>query len=425
MARLLMIHFRFPPAHVVSSKRLGHIYLSAKSAFDRVHVITSEVSLNYPSDPLLYIPIPYLDVIKHRDFRSTVSSYGQSSSQFIGKAKKSWLGQYLLSMRKRWPFFYFFGDGGKDYIQKTAARARELIRDEGFTHIFTSYGPYADIIIGQKLKQEFPGLYWIADFRDIFDNQPALEPPLIHPFWYLRQKIKRADHVTTVSEGLAERLRQMCKDASVLYNGIGDFSQHPDETQLPPPIRITYTGSLYGDRWEALRLFYRAIHSIGSKADGSPDLKNLQFRYYGSECESSRWLAESEAPELDAVHQPTVSIAEALQHQKESHINLLLSWSHRKQRGVLSAKLFEYIGAKRPIFAIIQGPHDAELQYWIEKVGRGRCYFSTIHMREEISQGLALMISQVREGRWQPQKVLPEEIFWSAQGPKFWKRLLG
>jgi hypothetical protein len=52
-----------------------------------------------------------------------------------------------------------------------------------------------------------------------------------------------------------------------------------------------------------------------------------------------------------AVHGPTPRL-EALKHQRESQILLLLPWSNPKETGHHSAKLFEYLAAGRPILAI-------------------------------------------------------------------------
>jgi len=421
MARLLMINFRFPPAQVVSSKRLGHFYLSAKAVFKEVHVITSELSFKYPSDPLLDIPIESMQVIQHRDFRSSLPLMGSVTSGLKGRAKRGKIGRVLLSFRKRWPFFYLFGDGGADYIAKAVERAKQLIRKHSISHIFTSYGPYADTLIGHKLKQQFPGLIWVADFRDIFDNQPSREGLQRHSLWYMRRKLQNADRLTTVSEGLAERLSQIHPDVSVLYNGMGSLSDHPMGTPSRSALRITYTGSLY-DRWEGLRVFFKALQILDGRK--GRDNSRVQFRYYGSESEEAEATLRSAAVDIDAIFESTVSMSEALRHQKESHINLLLSWSHPRQKGILNAKLFEYIGARRPIFAIVVGPHDSELQYWVEEVGKGKCYFLSLHTTDEIAQGLDQMILSVRSGEWKASKSLPAKMIWSEQGPAFWKSLL-
>ena len=94
-----------------------------------------------------------------------------------------------------------------------------------------------------------------------------------------------------------------------------------------------------------------------------------------------------------------------LRIQKESHINLLLTWSHQKQKGILNAKLFEYLGAGKPIFAVVDGPLDEELKYWVEDVGNGKCVFSQEHSAAEVAKILKGLIDQLTAGKWEPPKV--------------------
>ena len=423
MSRLLMLHYRFPPAQVVSSKRLGHMYLEAKPFFENIYVLTSEVGEAYATDPLLQLPIEHRTAISHRDLRSSVQQVPGKASRPIQQIKRHPIGQSLLNLRRRWPFFYLFGDGGKDYIRKMVSRAEAMIRKHKITHLFTSYGPYADLIIGHKIKKRFPHLYWIADFRDIFENRPAPKAFQWYPFWYLKKKIKLADRVTTVSEGLADRLRLLHPDVTVLYNGWGKFTNHLAITTPMLPFSIAYTGSLYS-RWRALKVFFQALNRCTGEAVKATENKKIQFHYYGPDASACASSARLQLLTESRGFYPSVSMEKALRIQEGSHINLLLSWSHDKQKGVLNAKLFEYLAARRPIFAIVDGPVDDELIYWVESVGKGRCFFTEAHTLAEISAGLKGLIEEVREQRWKGPTEWPKKIKWSKQGPEFWKRVL-
>jgi len=423
MARLFIVSYQFPPTRLVSSKRMGHFFMEAKSFFDDIYVLTSEKNAAFETDSLLDFPIEHREWISHRDFRSDLQQRSGSPSRLVRRLKQHSIGQKLLQLRKRWPLFYWFGDGGRDYIHKAVKRADAMIRKHQITHLFTSYGPYADLIIGYKLKKRHPHLTWISDFRDIFENKPSLDPQLRNPFWYMGRKVKIADLVTTVSEGLAQPLRLLHPRVSVLYNGIGKFSQHPEIGLRQAAFTISYTGTLY-DRWQALGVFFQLLSQSPSRFGHFDEGEHIQFRYFGPDAIECQSKAQNFNVDAFCTMHASTSMTQALLHQKESHINLLLSWSHARQKGVLNAKLFEYLGAQRPIFAIVTGPLDEELRYWVETVGKGRCFFTEKHSLSEMSAGLNSLMESIHSGRWKAPTKLPSEMFWAHQAPIFWNRIL-
>ena len=54
-----------------------------------------------------------------------------------------------------------------------------------------------------------------------------------------------------------------------------------------------------------------------------------------------------------------ISRKEALLKQQDADILLFLPWNNPRQKGILTGKLFEYIGAKRPILSIGKSSNDA------------------------------------------------------------------
>ena len=65
--------------------------------------------------------------------------------------------------------------------------------------------------------------------------------------------------------------------------------------------------------------------------------------------------------------QAGVDHAKALEIQRRSHINLLLTWASDEVQGWMTYKVYEYIGARRPILTLIQGSKDQELQALLSK----------------------------------------------------------
>jgi hypothetical protein len=423
MARLLMINYRFPPSQFVSCKRLGHLFLAAKSVFEDIHVITSKQNNDYPADPLLQFQVSNKHLIDHSDLRAKLHFKSNNENPWIENMKRSYLGQKVLEFRKRWPLFYYFGDGGSDYIRKTVNKAKIIIEEHQITHIFTSYGPYADVVIGKELKKSHPDLVWIADFRDLFENKPWRGFKKGYPFWHLNKIVQNADYITTVSKGLAAKFSEIHPKVNVLYNGLGALTQHPEKSPSGLGIRISYTGSLY-HRWNALDLFLKIFKNISQAQASETKIQNVSLNYFGPDNSVFQNKITKQGLKKSVFTSAAVSMKSALRIQKESQINLLLSWAHQKQKGILNAKLFEYLASGRPIFAVVDGPIDNELKYWVEDVGNGKCFFSEVNSPAKIADGLNDLIGQIEKGSWSPPKSLPNRIYWSVQGLDFWKKTI-
>jgi hypothetical protein len=84
----------------------------------------------------------------------------------------------------------------------------------------------------------------------------------------------------------------------------------------------------------------------------------VRVEFYGPSLDFIRVLAERlGVAESVRVHRP-VSYSESLSIQRNADLLLLLLWNDPAQTGVLTGKLFEYLGARRPILAV--GPHPDE-----------------------------------------------------------------
>jgi hypothetical protein len=121
---------------------------------------------------------------------------------------------------------------------------------------------------------------------------------------------------------------------------------------------IVYTGSLYPQQQSAEPLF-GAIKNL--LEDGI--LNESEFKILVCGKDGALW--QSWAMEFGLANiledRGMLNHAESLSLQLGAHVNLLLSWNSPGLQGILSAKVFEYLQAKRPILAIVNGSTDVEL----------------------------------------------------------------
>ena len=153
----------------------------------------------------------------------------------------------------------------------------------------------------------------------------------------------------------------------IITNG---FDPQQFLTAIPTPRRkftITYTGVFTHDRENILNNFLKALKLV---IEQIPKIKqNVEIKFIGSFPIKSKLLMQNLKLES------AVKIIGQVSHQKslEAQLNsdLLLSMTPRRE---ITGKIFEYIKAGRPIFALIQsGSYAGEI---VKKTNTGKVVMS-------------------------------------------------
>jgi len=139
------------------------------------------------------------------------------------------------------------------------------------------------------------------------------------------------------------------KKVAVVPNGFDD-ADYQEDVPLVSRFTITYTGNIYPGKRDPTLLF-EALSELRKEGKILPD--DIQVRFFGgSSLKSLLPLTERYGlNDIVKIH-GTVPFQESIRRQKESTILLLLEWNDPRAEGVYSGKIFEYLGAQRPILAI-------------------------------------------------------------------------
>ena len=118
---------------------------------------------------------------------------------------------------------------------------------------------------------------------------------------------------------------------------------------LTSKFTITYAGLLYQGRRDP-KLLFEVLRDLLD--ENILRREDVCVRFYGKkepfvEAMSHQYGLEG-VVEINGV----VTRSEALQRQAESQILLMLGWTDPRETGQHSGKLFEYLGAARPILAV-------------------------------------------------------------------------
>ncbi|MEL7221199.1 MAG: hypothetical protein AAGJ93_07770 [Bacteroidota bacterium] len=421
--KLLVLAYKAPPVQTPGSQRIYNLVRQLNNFFGAIWVLKSENNQHFRQDEALTWPATIKAYnIPTKDLRSRAA---WQKAHLGEEQKNNYWYQHLAPLYRAYPFVRFTGDGGHTYIKQSVKWATQLIKEEGITHLFSSYRPWADHIIASRLKQKFPHLIWIADFRDLAVDQ--VRQDVWWPGLQLRfqQRIlQKAKLVTTVSEGLAKHLRKYHANCIVVRNGTsatgGGFMTAPISNRFT----ISYTGSLY-PKLQSAHLLLQNLRKMLDEGVLHP--YHLELHYAGKDGAVWRqWLIDHGLVHFNNDH-GLLPIAAVRTLQKNSQLNLLLSWSAKDYGGIMTAKLGDYLAAGRPIVGLINGPADEELNLLIEQTGSGYVYPS--EESNSSTQLYTFLLDAYRSWQfsgalpWRSNSQLVEQYTWKKQADNLIKVL--
>jgi len=231
------------------------------------------------------------------------------------------------------------------------ARAFDLVERESFAAVVASAPPAMMHTIASAITRKH-GIPALMDFRDLPDELAEKYP------FSSRVKVRsevaacrNAGALVTVSEFLAEKLRSRHRvPVFVIPNGFdpADFSASTERDQH---FTIVYAGIIHADRNPAPLL--DALDGILRSKQA--DLSKLRLRFYGPPEEQILRFVNDRPCSALVEAMGRVPFSECLRAEQRATVLLLLS--HSRSKGIMTAKVFEYLGAGRPILSV-PGDHD-------------------------------------------------------------------
>ena len=365
--RILFVTHFFPPYNSIGAVRAGKTAKYLRQAGHEVRVLTTA---DQPLQASLPLDIPEADVIYtpwlnvNRPVELALGGRGRVA------ARGYTTGSGTPPLIKRLGLFYKhltnLPDGQIGWYPYAVAAGRRLVRDWRPDVIYASAMPVTSLLVAQAIASK-SGIPWVAELRDLWLDNPYLDLPA----WRrrierrLEEKVMRsARGLVTISDPLAETLRtRFPVPVEVVTNGF-DPEDYPVGARPADDgvVRIVYTGMIYEGRRDPSPLF-QAVADLGEAA------RQVRIAFYGRYLGVVEPLAERYGiRDRVELHDP-IPHREALRIQAEADVLLLLLWNDPKEKGSFTGKLFEYLGARRPILAI--GPTDNVASALIVERGAG------------------------------------------------------
>lgn len=392
--RILLISYHFPPYNCIGAVRTGKM---AKYLAIHGHQVRVLTATNQPLPRSLSVEIPLEWVTYTRWWDLGVASTLARSYFGAGAGKES-RGRRLRDrlrkgLRRAYHLTYralLFPDPRIGWYPFAVSAGNRLLQDWPCDVVYASSGPITSLLVARALAQRHR-LPWVAELRDLWVDNPSHS--MIYPRWRRltdriaeRRLLSRATGIVAVSEPMAEVLRaKYTRPIEVVPNGF-DPSDYPTVRRYPTDshlLRIVYTGNVY-ERGQELPPLLAALRLMDSAAE------RVRLVFYGRNLQSVRGLAAQHGVSQRVETHDVVPHREALQLQTEADILLLLLWDDPQERSFFPAKVYEYLGAQRPILAV--GKHmNSAAQLVIQ---RGAGVF--LNQAEQIAGYLKAQLEQKR-----------------------------
>lgn len=357
---ILFILYNFPPDFGTAPIRNYQIACHLSPLFNNAFLLTKENADNAPF---------FKQIFKNRrtDYRYYIAK--KSKSGYLSESlKRNFVSRFTIKLVNSFPFNLLFGEGGGTYLFRTVKKATELIRNENITHIYSSYRPFTDHAVSRYLKVKFPHLIWIADFRDLIVDPHYRQQffPGWHTLFYNRF-YKKADLLTTISEGFCKKLAATHKHALVTMNGIEEGLKFP-EAMVSAIFSIVYTGSMFLDERNphpVLKVLQDLLNS------NQIDVARFRLIYAGKDI--GYWNEIIESYELEDIfeYKGLLMRSASQELQQNANINLLLTIASDELDGVLTGKMIEYLQSGSNILAIIKHQIDPAIVDIFDDVNAG------------------------------------------------------
>ena len=253
------------------------------------------------------------------------------------------------------------------------SQGAEIIRKEGIRTILVTAPPFSAFRIGIELKEQFPGVRLISEFRDewlgyyikIDPNADAYRRRVAAQLE--RETISHSDYIVTVTPSWVEAIHSRYPDQPAekflcVPNGYDpeSFAEFTPRPHGLDRLVITYVGTVYANPVYSPRGFLEAINRLpGDMA------QHIEVRFIGR-------VVDEEVPAMEACRGHVrrfgfLPQAEAFQHLQETDCVLMINTAADAHSG----KIFEYLASGRPILAI--SARNGEIARLIRETRSGWC----------------------------------------------------
>jgi len=380
MKNVLMIVYHFPPIGGSGVQRsLKYVKYLRKHGYEPI-VATVDQGHNFAYDYKMLEEIPegikvyrsnsgetlwlrkiietvfgFISRVKSSFRRSQSAETSESTDAQTTAAKSETIKDKIF----RWMEYNYYIPDTKVRWYKHAVKniKNEILKENNIDFIYSTSSPYTDHLIALEIKKA-TGLPWVADFRDpwvgnVFITEHHPESRKEKERIMEREVIRLADKVVMVTEPICEtymkRYPEYSDKFATITNGFDSADFMDLEVKGNHKFTINYSGILV--KGQDPSGLIEALEILSKEDEGFSRDFQMVFRgaLYG---EYEHMLKNCSLK--DKIHiKEYIPHNEIVKEMKSASMNLLMLPDIEASNGIFSGKIFDYIGAERPILAIL------------------------------------------------------------------------
>ena len=259
---------------------------------------------------------------------------------------------------------FFIPDSRKGWNDFAYKKAVKVLEKENIDTVITTSPPHSTQLIGLKLKETL-NIKWIADLRDPWTDIYYYKS-MLHTKWakrkdlnYEKGVIEISDKIVVVSDSIKQLLinkSNLIQESKihVIPNGFDEEDFSVSSTNKNNKFLLSYVGTITKDY--PLDSIKKSITNL-----------NINLEFTGKADHPTKHLLNEIAGFNNHVkHKESINLLLA------SDMLLLVIPKIANNKGILTGKLFEYLGARKPILCI--GPTDGDAAIIIKECKAGKTF---------------------------------------------------
>jgi len=304
-------------------------------------------------------------------YKKSVGKGEYPHSSFVNEPKPSLVQKTARFVRGN----FFIPDSRVGWRKYAVRKSKELIQKYDIKHVITTGPPHSAHLIGLDLKRKLD-VSWTADFRDPWTDIFFYDQ-FYHTAWAKKKDasleknvLEASDNVIIVSQALKDLLLEksdkvISDKIRVIPNGFDDKDFDLPSNPPKDEFVITFTGSLANEA-NKMDVFGKVLAEVMKEFPEVP----VKFRFIGNIGPNVSDLLRINGIEQIIEKIPYSPHHVAVQYLLNGTACFSVIKRTEKNKGILSGKIFDYLGSCKPIICI--GPEDGNVAEILDECKAGK-----------------------------------------------------